>query len=76
MAPSNDLRYIHARFSEDSFPKSTALAFFPRYYITIENSEAPRPQGGASRKGNFIHIVPPDPTYKAGLAGHVPVKMC
>jgi hypothetical protein len=45
--------------------------------------EAPRPQGGASRtrsgehnvsKGNFIHIVPLDPAYKAGLAGHAPAK--
>jgi len=36
--------------------------------------EAPRPQGGASRKGNFVYIVPLDPAYKAGLAGHVPVK--
>ena len=24
-------------------------------------------------KGNFIRIVPLDPAYKAGLAGHVPV---
>jgi hypothetical protein len=38
-------------------------------------SEAPRPEGGASRKGNFIHIVPLDPAYEAGLAGHVPVKL-
>jgi hypothetical protein len=37
-------------------------------------NEAPRPQGGASRKGNFIHIVPLDRAYKAGLAGHVPAK--
>ncbi len=36
--------------------------------------EAPRPQGGASRKGNFILIVPLDPAYKAGLAGHLPVR--
>jgi hypothetical protein len=36
--------------------------------------EAPRPQGGASRKGSFVHIVPLDLAYKAGLAGHVPVK--
>jgi len=25
-------------------------------------------------KGSFIHIVPLDPAYKAGLTGHVPVK--
>jgi len=37
-------------------------------------SEAPRPQGGASRKGNLIYIVPLDPAYKAGLAGHLPVN--
>jgi len=29
----------------------------------------------ASRKGSFAHIVPLDPAYKAGLAGHVPVKI-
>jgi len=46
-------------------------------------SEARRSQGGASRarsgeqnasKGNFIHIVPLNPGYEAGLAGHAPVK--
>jgi len=31
--------------------------------------EAPRPVDGASRQGFIIHIVPLDPTYKAGLAG-------
>jgi hypothetical protein len=31
-------------------------------------------KGGASRKGNLIYIVPLDPAYKAGLAGHLPVK--
>ena len=37
--------------------------------------------GGASRQGNFILYCAPsclpagrDPAYKAGLAGHVPVK--
>ena len=25
-------------------------------------------------KGNFIHIAPLNPAYKAGLAGHAPVK--
>jgi len=38
--------------------------------------EAPRPQGWASRKGSFVHIVPLDPACKAGLAGHVPAKSC
>jgi hypothetical protein len=37
-------------------------------------SEAPRSQGGASRRGSLVHIVPLDPAYKAGFAGHVPVK--
>ena len=31
-------------------------------------------QGRASREGSFVHIVPLDPTCKAGLAGHVPAK--
>ena len=33
-------------------------------------------QGWASRKGSFVHIVPLDPAYKAGLTGHVPAKSC
>ena len=37
-------------------------------------SEATRPQGQASQKGNLIYIVPLAPAYKAGLAGHLPVK--
>jgi len=35
-------------------------------------SEALRPQGDASRKGNFFYIVPLDPPYKAAVAGHAP----
>jgi hypothetical protein len=42
--------------------------------LSERKSEAPRPQGAASRRGSFLHIVPLDPTYKAGLAGHVPAK--
>ena len=42
--------------------------------MIYEISEAPHPQGGASRKGSFVHIVPLDPAYKAGLSGHVPVR--
>jgi hypothetical protein len=51
--------------------------------MTIE-CEAPRPQGETSRarsgeqkasKGNFILIVPLYPAYKAGLRGHLPVKV-
>jgi hypothetical protein len=37
-----------------------------------KESEAPRPQGGASRRGNFILIVSLGPAYRAGLAGHLP----
>ena len=36
--------------------------------------EAPRPQAGASRKGNILLIVPLDPACKAGLAGHYPAN--
>jgi hypothetical protein len=43
-------------------------------FVKYGQSEAPRPQGGASRRGSFLHIVPLDPAYKAGLAGHVPAK--
>ena len=38
------------------------------------NSEAPRPQARASRKGNIVLIVPLDPAYKAELAGHLPAS--
>jgi hypothetical protein len=37
-----------------------------------KNSEAPRPQGGTSRHCYIIHIVPLNPAYKAGPAGHGP----
>jgi len=49
----------------------------------LTESEAPRPQARASRarsgerdasKGNVALIVPLDPAYKAGLAGHLPAK--
>jgi hypothetical protein len=42
--------------------------------MTNSKWEARRPQAGASRKGNIVLIVPLDPAYKAGLAGHLPVK--
>jgi len=42
---------------------------------SYETGEAPRAQRGASRKGDFFYIVPLDPAYKAGLAGHLPVTM-
>jgi hypothetical protein len=41
----------------------------------VSRYEALCPQGGASRKGNSIHIVPLDPASKAGIAGHVPAKI-
>ena len=49
--------------------------------LNLNVCEAPRPQGGASRKRNLIFhcaprpIGPLDPAYKAGLAGHLPVKI-
>jgi hypothetical protein len=51
--------------------------------LRSQNGEAPRPQGGASRarsgeqdasKRNSIHVVPLNPAYKAGFAGHAPAK--
>jgi hypothetical protein len=57
--------------------------WIPPYLVRGRLSEALRPQGGASRarsgeqdasKGNFIHIADLNPAYKAGLAGHAPVK--
>ena len=43
-------------------------------FVKYRQSEAPRPQAGASRKGNIVLIVPLDPAYEAGLAGHLPAK--
>ena len=34
----------------------------------------PAHRAAASRKGNFILMVPLDPAYKAGLTGHLPAK--
>jgi len=42
--------------------------------LLLLRSEAARPQGGASRIGNFVQIVPLNPAYKEGLAGRVPAK--
>jgi len=43
--------------------------------IQISNECEPlRPNGEATRKGNFVPIVPLNPAYKAGAAGHVPAK--
>jgi hypothetical protein len=40
----------------------------------LPESEAPRPQGGASRQGIITHIMPLHPACTAGLAGHVPAE--
>jgi hypothetical protein len=42
--------------------------------IFFNECEAPRPQAGASRKGNIFLVVPLDLAYKAGLAGHLPAS--
>jgi hypothetical protein len=53
------------------------------HFSDTSRSEAPRPQAGAFRarsgerkasQGNIVLIVPLNPAYKAGLAGHLPVK--
>ena len=48
----------------------------PHSQILFEKwtSEAPRPQAGASREGNIVLIVPLDPAYRTGFAGHLPAK--
>ena len=42
------------------------------FYVHV--SEVPRPQAGASQERNTVLIVPLEPAYKAGLAGHLPVN--
>jgi len=49
-------------------------AFWGRGKFQNPKAKLPAHKGGASRKGNFIYIVPLDPASKAGLAGHLPVK--
>jgi hypothetical protein len=44
-------------------------------FVRLTDSEAPRPQSGASRQGIIIHIVPLDPASQARLAGRVPVHI-
>ncbi len=57
-------------------PQKPDSAIMNDTYKVLKNPlyEAPRPQAGASRKRNIFLIVPLDPAYKAGLAGHLPVK--
>jgi len=65
--PSTNAEIIEILSEGDYLPKEKRETY-------IKISEAPRPLGGASRKGNLIYIVPLDPAYKAGLAGHLPVN--
>ncbi len=48
------------------------LTQFPIKIYDKRESEAPRPQAGASRKGNYAYIAPLIPAFKAGLAGCAP----
>jgi hypothetical protein len=61
----------HSTFLQIQLHHSTLDFDYPSL---LGKSEAPCPQGGASRKGNLIYIVPLDPAYKAGLVGHLPAK--
>jgi hypothetical protein len=65
------LKGLQQKYDKGSFPPPTGTF---RRKSTTKDSEAPRPHGGASRRGSFVHIVPLDPAFKAGIAGHVPVK--
>jgi hypothetical protein len=49
----------------------TALTLFNGIkYLFLKNSEAPRPKGGASQKGNYLfQIASLNPALKSGLAG-------
>jgi hypothetical protein len=60
--------------SSASPPKARLSRKVDYYRYVIKMSEAPRPQGGASRQGMIVHIVPLYPAYETGLAGHVPVR--
>ena len=49
---------------------------FFKVKLPAHRAGLPEPASGEQNvsKGIFVHIVPLDPAYKAGLAGHVPVK--
>ena len=53
-----------------SFSKRLSLK---EIFVKYRQGEALRPQAGASRKGNIVLIMPPDPAYPA-LAGRGTVR--
>ncbi len=63
--PSEEAKEILS-FSSGSRPSADIIT------QPAQKSEALRPQGGASRRGSFVDIVPLVSAYKSGLAGHVP----
>ena len=42
--------------------------------VIDEIVKLPAHRAGASRRGSYVRIVPFNPAYKAGLAGHVPAN--
>ena len=56
-------------------PRGTIASAIIANLLFLIISEAPRPQAGASRKRITVLIMPLDPAYKAGLAGHLPVSL-
>ena len=71
-------------FAADVFLKPTLIRNLDMESIHKRQSEAPRPQRGASRtrsgerkasKRNTVLVVLLDPAYIAGLAGHLPIMM-
>jgi hypothetical protein len=64
------LKGLQQKYDKGSFPPPTGTF---RRKSTTKDSEAPRPHGGASRRGSFVHIVPLDPAYPA-LAGRCTVR--
>jgi hypothetical protein len=60
-----------------NFPLTSS--FLSSRLLLDQVDEAPRPRAGLPEqnvsKGYFVRIVPLHPAYKAGPAGHGPVKM-
>jgi len=46
----------------------------PKVKLPAHRASRARSGEQDASKGNFIHIVPLNPAYKAGLAGHAPVN--
>ena len=66
-----------SRYLREGFSQSSSYIFVivnRKRFFAGSTLKLPGHRPGASRKGNFILIVPLDPARRAGLAGHLPAR--